>query len=152
MNFRIGNMWSVIDQAQLFLITTNSYVNQSGELVMGRGIALETKTRYPYLPKVAGDWVVNNGFQNKFYGVITDIFNNNIGLFQVKLHFRSSADVSVIRSSSEMLAFIINDRGLTDVHMNYPGIGAGRLERTRVLPILEEYFSHLPITIWEYGS
>lgn len=46
-----GNMWDCFGKVDLFLVTTNPIVNAKGELVMGRGIALEAKKRFPELPK-----------------------------------------------------------------------------------------------------
>ncbi len=42
-----GDMWSVYDQADLFLVTTNGVVTRYGKLVMGAGIARQTKERFP---------------------------------------------------------------------------------------------------------
>ena len=44
-NFKTGNMWDSWDDADLFLITTNAVIKVNGELVMGRGIALEARQR-----------------------------------------------------------------------------------------------------------
>lgn len=150
MIYRRGNMWSMLEHADLFLITTNSYVRRDGELVMGRGIAREAKTRFPHIPQLAGEWILQNDLHNGFYGILTDIFDNNMGLFQVKLHYSADADINVIDTSCEMLSFWITENQLTNVHMNYPGIGAGRLDKSRVEPILNQHLKNLPLTIWEY--
>lgn len=150
MLYRRGNMWSVYQESDLFLITTNSYVRKDGELVMGRGIALEAKRRYPKLAKSAGDWLTKNGLVNDFYGIMVDIMDGPLGLFQVKYHFADQADLSIISNSCQMLADWISETQLEKVNINYPGIGAGRLMKSQVSPILEQHLKDLPVTVWEY--
>lgn len=150
MDFRKGNMWDVLDQSQLFLITTNSYVRRDGNLVMGRGIALEAAKKYPHIPKKAGEWILHNNLHEKFYGLLPDLFDNNIGLFQVKLHYFAAADLNVINNSCKMLSYWVNEKQLTNINMNYPGIGAGKLSKASVRKVLDEHLCDLPITIWEY--
>lgn len=144
-------MWSEYLDSDLFLITTNSYVRKDGELVMGRGIALEAKRRYPTLPKIAGDWIVANGFKDGYYGIMVDVLlDSPMGLFQVKHHYADQASLKLIETSCEMLAVWINEKQLARVNMNYPGIGAGRLPKSAVAPILEQHLGESPVTIWEF--
>lgn len=42
-----GDMWSVYDDADLFLITTNSTLKKNGALAMGRGIAQQARAASP---------------------------------------------------------------------------------------------------------
>jgi len=49
-----GNIWDHIDEYDAIVITTNGFVKNNGEAVMGRGIALEAKERYPELPRWLG--------------------------------------------------------------------------------------------------
>ncbi|MCZ7671791.1 MAG: hypothetical protein M5U34_34010 [Chloroflexi bacterium] len=51
--FVTGNMWIPI-VADLFLITTNSTLTRPNKLVMGRGIALQAKERFPGLDTALG--------------------------------------------------------------------------------------------------
>ncbi len=44
-----GDMWTAYDDADLFLITTNSTLKKNGVLVMGRGIARQACDRCPGL-------------------------------------------------------------------------------------------------------
>ncbi len=52
--FRLGNMWTAYEPADLFLITTNSTIRRDGALVMGRGIARQAKERFPDLDVTLG--------------------------------------------------------------------------------------------------
>lgn len=45
--FRTGNMWTVWDEVDFFVITTNSTIKQNGAVVMGRGIAKQVRGYFP---------------------------------------------------------------------------------------------------------
>lgn len=150
MKFQKGDMWTVYNDADLFLITTNSCVRKDGELVMGRGIAQQAKQLYPTVPKIAGAWIIENNFRDRFYGLITEIFDSPLGMFQVKYHYADAAETAIIDASCEMLAFVMDEHKYSNVHLNYPGIGYGGLCKESVQPILEQHLADVPVTIWEY--
>lgn len=52
--FCVGDMWQQYEQADLFLITTNSALRRDGALVMGRGIARQARERFPGLDAALG--------------------------------------------------------------------------------------------------
>jgi len=152
-----GEMWSVWGKTGLWLFTGNSYINQKGELVMGRGLALEAKNKVPTIQRRLGTSIslatcpVIDGY--KIYGVECIAFRNyrqqrfNVGAFQVKRHFKDVAELSLIGYSCIRLKAIIEALGYNRVDLNFPGIGCGRLKRDRVLPIISE----LPdcVHVWE---
>lgn len=47
-------MWSAYDDADLFLITTNSTLKKNGALLMGRGIARQARDLFPGLDLALG--------------------------------------------------------------------------------------------------
>ncbi len=51
MNIVAGDMFDEIGNATILLCTTNAVINSKGELVMGRGAALEMKQKYPGIEK-----------------------------------------------------------------------------------------------------
>lgn len=55
-----GNVFEQLD-LDYVCITTNSILNKNGELVMGAGVALEAKQRFPELPKVYGSKIKKDG-------------------------------------------------------------------------------------------
>lgn len=118
------DMWTY--PADIRIVTTNSYINKLGELVMGRGAALEAKTRYPDLPKMAGKVIRHMSD----YGVLY-FPTLRIGLFQVKRHWRDDADLSLIHESAFWLHMFAQCVSGTIV-LNYPGIGNGRLPEHEV--------------------
>jgi len=151
MKLKKGDMWSALDHADLFLVTTNAMVRKDGALVMGRGIAREAATRYTQLPYEAGKWLKVSGLQRSFYGVLRpypqlDHPMHKLGLFQVKFHWADDASLDLIANSTQVLRDLIEEEGYEDVHLNFPGIGNGRLSYSDVLPVVK----HLPdaVTLW----
>ena len=140
-----GNMWSAYPQADLFLITTNSTLKNNGCLVMGKGIALEAAQRFPALPQKLGIAVAREGAT---YGLL--IAKNwptaKIGAFQVKTDWRKPALPELIALSTQMLIDWCANHPDAQVHLNFPGIGAGGLYAGLVLTIIQE----LPdtVTVW----
>lgn len=125
----------------ILLVTSNNSIKSNGELVMGRGAALEMKQRFPEFPKKAGA-LIKAFSKNSYYGVIivhVDEQGRQYGLFQVKEHFKSNANIYLIKNSlselSHYASCLWGSIGLT-VALNFPGIGYGRLTEDTVLPFL----------------
>lgn len=144
-----GNMWDAFGKG-IFMITTNPIKRSDGAVVMGRGIALETKTRFPQLPYVFGN-VLDNlhpEIDQQFVGHIGDFDNVPIYFFMVKSHWRDNADLGIISSSCFYLKHGFDWQGKR-IDLNFPGIGNGRLPREQVLYLLEDLPDN--IHIWEYS-
>jgi hypothetical protein len=112
---------------------------------MGRGIALEAKTRFPELPYTFGEVLRTEG--NRFVGYIDSYDGTPIYYFMVKNHWKEDADIGVISSSIFALKEAFKDIN-TRIDLNFPGIGNGRLNRDSVLYLLEDLPDN--IHIWEY--
>ena len=145
-----GDMWSQWGKTDLWLFTGNSYINKKCELVMGRGLALEVKTKFPALPRYLGGYIKSmRGGHLGVYGFIpwNLLGEDNIGVFQVKRHFRDNAELSLIGYSVITLKQHIERFRPDRVDLNCPGTGYGRLARRDVLPIISE----LPdcVHVWE---
>jgi hypothetical protein len=123
-----ANMW---DQgADVYVVTTNSYINARGELAMGRGAALEAKKRFPGVARIAGTHISHMSQ----YGFLM-LYAQSLGLFQVKRHFKEKAELDLIIHSTNMMK-IYAERFSGKIVMNFPGIGYGGLNREDVLPLL----------------
>jgi len=111
---------------------------------MGRGAALQLAEKHPSLPKALGDQIEHMGF----YGVV---MRGNLGLFQVKYHFRDKALMALIEQSADMLGGIADENPDEIFFLNFPGIGFGGLRQRRA-EILEFLQKTLPqnVTVWEY--
>ena len=143
-----GEMWSWWGETDLWLFTGNSCKNQKKESVMGAGLALEVKKRFPHLPAIIGAYLTHLST----YGLMIPPYwkeesTKQIGVFQVKHHFKNKAELALIGYSVVRLQQYIKTWGLDRVDLNFPGIGYGGLKRDHVLPIIEE----LPdcVHVWE---
>ena len=169
-----GDMWSVtagLTPKDLFCVTTNAQVRKKdGALVMGRGIALEAAQRYPGLQQEAGRRITEHlalrarlGRPDRFYGLLViragtvPGLDFHLGLFQVKDHWKDEASPGLIASSARRLhAALSPSLRLRAIHspwaggvghLNYPGIGNGRLTPEIVAPCLL-VLKDLPVTLW----
>lgn len=143
--YEFGNMWSAWDDADLFLITTNATIKRDGSLVMGRGIAKEARDRFPGLDLRLGKAITKTGDP---YGIIISPDwekwpAKKLGIFQVKSHYASPADLELIQISADMLMMIATTLPNTQIHLNYPGIGNGHLLIGQVAPLI----ANLPETV-----
>lgn len=136
MQFRSGNMWDVYDEADLFLITANSFVKKDGRLTMGKGIAKEALTRFPNIDRRLGQAIE---FEDKYlgvYGLLVSLSEEKLGLFQTKRSYKEDADLSIIETSTNALIDWCKYHPDAKVHLNFPGIGEGRLNPNDVIPII----------------
>lgn len=142
-------MWDAYNEADLFLITANSFVKQDGRLVMGAGIAKEALTRFPNIDLRLGEAIQ---FEDKHLGVYGLLVSFNresgqkLGLFQTKRSYKEDADLSIIETSTKALIDWCEKHPSARVHLNFPGIGFGRLNPADVVPIIV----WLPdsVTVW----
>lgn len=132
MKLEYSNLWC--SYADVYVITTNSYVNNYSELVMGRGAAKQAKLLFPELPVLAGRKILNTCGHLGIYGFeLIGI----IGLFQVKKHFKDFADLDLIKYAAlKLTLYIAQYPKKLDIHMNYPAIGYGGLRRDQVEPVI----------------
>ena len=121
MIFRRGDMFADFPSHTVWLVTTNSFVKRSGELVMGRGAAAQAARLWPTLPATAGRYTDHL----KAYGVriLAGIGQDrHVGLFQVKYHFMDMADLGLIEESCMQLAQLATSMSDYTFRVNYPGI------------------------------
>lgn len=151
MKYEWGNMWSIWNTTDFFIVTTNSSVRYDGELVMGRGLAAQLKRRCPDLPAAAGQHIENLGT----YGLLLlgpwayRQGTPQVGLFQVKHHFARPANVHLIHRSTHMLKILALKHPDKRFDLNFPGIGYGKLEVGEVAPIIEQLPDN--IHVWRWG-
>ena len=146
MRYKYGNMIDKLGKIDNFIITTNSYIKTTNELVMGRGIALQIKQIIPTIPKKAGKLIKHMSS----YGLCrlgrisyddylqngVDLTKSKILLFQVKKHFKDKADISLIKKATNLLIIEANNYPNEEFHLNFPGIGYGGLRIEAVEPII----------------
>lgn len=134
MHEQAGDLWTW--PAQYRVVTTNGVVKENGELVMGAGVALEAKKRFPGLPAKLGKWVLEYGnrpFICKQEGIIT---------FPTKHNWRDLSHPLLITESTERLVEIADKYLILHVVLPRPGCGNGGLTWDFVRPILAERLDH----------
>jgi len=143
--FKTGDMWSVFDEVDYFIVTTNAIVKNNGALVMGAGIAKQMRDRFPGIDLEIGAAIGKAG-SGGTYGLL---LGNKVGAFQVKYHFKSMANLGLISLSAEQLKDEARANPDKTYALNYPGIGNGGLRPWMVEGILEDLPDN--IQIWTYN-
>ena len=132
-----GDLWDFHDAGEWIAITTNGDVNKRGDAVMGRGVALQAKQRYPHLPRELAHCLVQKD------GNLPHVFRDlRIITFPVKHHWFNAADFDLIKQSAWLIWDLMED--LDDppevLYLPRPGCGNGGLSWDDVQPILEPIF------------
>ena len=154
--FKIGNLFdpNLPDPPDVHLFTANGVVKRNGELVMGAGAAKAAKQPVPGTPAVLGRRVREEGRyledQGAYaYGLLIET-GMGLGTFQTKYHYRGRADLDLIALAAQKLALFATRHPDLRIAVNFPGVGLGRLSRGRILGVLKEFWSGLPIKVWEF--
>lgn len=134
--YEFGNMFSMYGKTDNFIVTTNSFITKAGELVMGRGIALQLKDR---IPDIATDFGSKIKHMGKYYLIEA---SQNYGqtkfwAFQVKTHFKEKASLGLISVAVLRLRELANLNVGQRFDMNFPGIGFGYLRVEDVKPVID---------------
>ena len=132
----IGNLWDYHEKGHWVAITTNGFVKRNGEAVMGRGVALEAKKRFPRLPEVLGLSIKFCGNTVRVLGT-PPFLDYKLVAFPVKHRWWERADVALIEEGCKLLS-ISWPKGVK-LYMVRPGCGNGGLDWKDVRPILEKY-------------
>jgi hypothetical protein len=146
--FAVGNILEQYNGRDLLLFTANSVISGNG-LVMGKGAALDFKRAFPHLPFALAGLMRERGIDSAGdFGllVVNDLEGQpTLGAFQTKRHWKHPSQLEIIEASLERLSQHLLETDQT-VHLNFPGVGLGKLNRNQVLPLLEG----LPerVTIW----
>lgn len=133
--YKKGDMWSSLKDADYFLVTTNSFVKNNGDLVMGAGIAKQMRDKVPGIAARFGTAIKAAGPR---YGVILLPKQGSLvaGAFQVKNFWGDPAELGLIRFSTEKLTVLANAEPNKRFDLNFPGIGNGKLDYVDVFPIV----------------
>ena len=137
--------WELPD---VYLFTGNSIVKHNGAIVMGRGAAKQVRDFFPGIDKVFGSSLLQARIDDIYEPSLLFAVEGKqmIGWFRVKNHWAEPAKLEIIELSCEALTAIAIDCPDKTFHMNYPGIGNGRLDVASVELIVEV----LPDNVWLY--
>lgn len=132
-----------LSKGGVLVITTNGFVKNNGEAVMGRGCARQAAQRWPDMPSRLGQglkangnivmitWGGTGGVPREYDAVVT---------FPVKHNWWEKADLELIRDSAERLRNSADAMGWKDIFVPLPGCGNGGLKWEQVRPVLEPHF------------
>ncbi len=167
----IAELLSTGEPNNFVLWTSNATLTSNGNAIMGRGIAKKLADLYPILKTKEGDALKKQDFikfsVDKFgnrveirnpklhivHRLESSLGSIRLGAFPVKYGYWEDADLSIIRDNAEALRDLALNHPYMKFHMNFPGIGAGHLKRSDVLPILEEQFNDIEnVYIYEYNG
>lgn len=118
----------------IYLFTGNAVIKKNGAIVMGRGAAKQVRDRYPGIDLVFGKHLKEEPHLNV---LILGKADRQLGWFKVKDHWKEPAKLSIISKSVTKLTTIAMENPDLRFHMNYPGVGNGKLNVGMVAPLLQ---------------
>lgn len=117
--------------------------------VMGKGIALEFKNRYPEMfstyQKICDDKLLDIGKL-----LLWKKDEKWVLLFPTKKHWRSPSKLTYIEKGLEKFLNTYEDLGIESIAFPRLGCGNGGLNWEDVRPIMEKYLKNLPIQVYIY--
>lgn len=136
-----------------FLITTNSMIKKSGEMVMGAGIAKSACNIIPSLAKdvytllsVREPLMVRNPYKLQDYNLVL-LPEHSIGCLQTKRDWKDPSPIELVEQSLLMLNIVALSMPGVYFHMPRPGCGIGKLNwETQVKPLCQK----LPNNVFIY--
>ena len=127
------------ESPDVYLFTGNSYITKNKKLVMGRGAALACRDLFKDCDKQFACKILTSKYTPNYYVEFIELAPNKLlGAFQVKYNFADSADIELIKKSTDRLVHIATQKPNVTFHMNFPGIGYGGLPLNSVLPIVDK--------------
>lgn len=126
-----GNIWEYHKKGHWIVITTNGTVRSTGEAVMGKGIALQARWKYPFLPIELGQ-LLSQGTPSRVF----PFSSYKLLTFPTKYHWWEKADLHLIEESAKQLSSLVPNE---KVYLVRPGCSSGGLNWVDVKPILEKY-------------
>ena len=139
-----SNIWSYHSKESVIVIPTNGTVKKTGECVMGKGLALQAKTKYPSLPKLVGQHIKLNGNTVGYFP------EPSLASFPVKWNWYQKADKLLIYRSLKELVYLVQLLDLNlegkelllkpgfQVYLTRVGCGNGLLDWKDIKPLVEE--------------
>lgn len=150
----IGNLWDYHDAGTWCTITTNGTITYGRhyfqealdpQCVMGAGVALQAKTRFPELPFSLGQLILANG------NIVHELPQYHIYTFPTKTNWWKRSDIGlIIRSCKQLVNLTPHNR---TVYMVRPGCGVGRLPwrdvRPKIENLLDDRFVIVELPKWQ---
>lgn len=126
-----GNLWDFHGLGPV-CITTNGIIKKDNTLVMGAGIALQAKQRFPKVPGILAELVKVHG-NRAFYIVTCRLFS-----FPTKHDWKDKSDINLIAQSCCDIVDITNKVGFEQVYLPKPGCANGQLNWDDVNAVISQ--------------
>lgn len=134
----IGDLWD--QEADAICLTTNGFVKNCGRAVMGAGVALQAKQRWPEIDLKLGSHIKDKG---NMVGVVywyREPKFTYIVSFPVKNNWFENADLKLIEKSCKELVALADMCQWKKIIVPKPGCANGKLQWKEVKPLCEKYF------------
>ncbi len=132
-----GDFWTIYGDARC--ITTNGSLRYNGDAIMGKGIALQAKQRYP---KIKIEFTLGRLIQK--YGNHVFYIGNGLISFPTKHDWKDhESDIGLIKRSANELVSLLNgdipikNKSNRRILLTRPGCGSGNLNWKDVRHILQ---------------
>lgn len=152
-----GNLWGFRHEADALVITTNGTVRKDGCAVMGRGVALQAKSRYPGVDESLGRKIKHHGNVVQIVTRKRALYHDRRGrrffivAFPVKHSWWEKADIDLIKESAHQLVALATEQRWDTVVLPRPGCGNGQLDWDDVWPVLEDILDDRFTVVFERG-
>lgn len=145
-----GDYWELAKSHDTLVCTINMVVKANGELVMGKGIALEFAERYPFLPQDFGKQIKDNLARTEPNStpIPTSYLVDGSGYEKIllglptKIHWQDKSTLFLVDQSLYSLRQFIDSLPFPQtrkVLMTRPGCGNGGLAWDDVMPLCARY-------------
>lgn len=135
------NIWDLTN-FNILCITTNGNIKSDGCAVMGAGIALEAKKRYPGIDSYLASLIKLNG--NRVYRLNAFCGFAELYSFPTKHNWRDNSDIELIKKSCKELVEICDKKNYKKIAIPRPGCNNGKLNweivKKNIEPILDDRF------------
>lgn len=142
----------VVKIGNIFESNTQTLVNTVNCVgVMGKGIALDFKNKYPEMFREYVQLCANNQVKPGVPYYYSDLLGTSIINFPTKDHWRSPSKLSYIKKGLEWIRNNYQQLGITSIAFPPLGCGNGGLPWSTVGPLMYKMLSDLPIDIEIYA-
>lgn len=117
--------------------------------VMGKGIALSFKNRYPRMFELYKDACEKKKFQMGKLMLCPEM-DHTILLFPTKENWRNPSKIEYIKKGLDKFVKTYAERNITSIAFPKLGCGNGELDWNEVKPVMEEFLRPLPIDVYIY--
>jgi hypothetical protein len=133
------------DPESAICIPTNAILKNNGELVMGAGVALTAKLKFPELPYLLGNLIQARGHRVHY------IEELRIFSFPTKYHWKEDGDLELVKKSAMQLENMVDDLGIEKIYLPKVGCGLGKIDWNLVERELSSILSDDRYSIVSFG-